>query len=66
MPKVVVTKYDNGPVVITGEFELVDGKGNAFQTGETIALCRCGQSKTMPLCDGAHKTCGYEEFTEAR
>lgn len=31
MSKVVVTKYDEGPFVIKGEFELVDGNGVAFQ-----------------------------------
>lgn len=23
-------------------------------------LCRCGKSKTMPICDDTHKTCGFE------
>lgn len=23
-------------------------------------LCRCGKSKTMPICDSTHKTCGFE------
>jgi CDGSH-type Zn-finger protein len=28
--------------------------------GEVKAdLCRCGKSKTMPLCDDTHKTCGF-------
>ncbi|MBW5448270.1 CDGSH iron-sulfur domain-containing protein [Cohnella sp. CFH 77786] len=66
MSKVVVTKYDEGPYVIKGEFELVDGKGNVFQTGESVAVCRCGQSKTQPFCDGTHRTCGFREASEAR
>lgn len=24
-------------------------------------LCRCGESKNKPFCDGAHKTCGYQD-----
>jgi CDGSH-type Zn-finger protein len=25
-----------------------------------LALCRCGETKTRPFCDGSHKTCGYK------
>jgi CDGSH-type Zn-finger protein len=66
MNKVKVTKYDEGPYVIQGEFELVDGKGALFQTGDTIAVCRCGQSKTQPFCDASHKACGFREASEAK
>jgi len=27
-----------------------------LQTGESVALCRCFQSKEFPFCDGTHKT----------
>lgn len=66
MSQVKITKYDEGPFVIQGNFELVDGSGNAFQTGDTIAICRCGQSKTQPFCDATHKTCGFREDSLAR
>jgi CDGSH-type Zn-finger protein len=52
----------NGPLVIEGPFTLVDHLGNAFTlptNKPTIALCRCGQSKNKPFCDGAHKACGF-------
>ena len=52
----------NGPLVIEGPFILVDHLGNAFTlptNKPTVALCRCGQSKNKPVCDGAHKTCGF-------
>lgn len=26
-----------------------------MRDGEVIALCRCWQSKSFPLCDGSHK-----------
>ncbi len=66
MSKVKVTKYDEGPYVLQGEFELVDGKGNVFLTGDNIAICRCGQSQTQPFCDGTHRACGFKEASEAR
>lgn len=66
MSKVIITKYDEGPYVIQGEFEIVDGNGAAFKSGDMIALCRCGHSKTQPFCDGAHKSCGFREASMAR
>jgi CDGSH-type Zn-finger protein len=29
-------------------------EGETFEARETCALCRCGQSKTKPFCDGSH------------
>lgn len=66
MSRVKITKYDEGPFVIQGDIELVDGKGGVFQTGETTALCRCGRSGSQPFCDGSHKQAGYKEASEAR
>lgn len=46
---------DNGSLRITGEFTLLDGKGNPIETGNSISLCRCGLSEKKPFCDGTHK-----------
>ena len=47
----------NGPYVIMGQATYVDADGNEQTTpGKAIALCRCGQSKNKPFCDGSHKT----------
>jgi len=53
---------ENGPLVVKPPVRVVDHLGNAFvlPTGkENIALCRCGQSRTKPFCDGSHKQCGF-------
>jgi CDGSH-type Zn-finger protein len=53
---------ENGPLVIHGVFKIVDHMGNEFilPTGkENVALCRCGQSRTKPFCDGSHRQCGF-------
>jgi CDGSH-type Zn-finger protein len=53
---------ENGPLLVQASFKLVDHLGNEFTlpTGkEFVALCRCGQSKNRPFCDGSHKTCGF-------
>ena len=54
---------ENGPLVIEGPVKVIDHHGNAFPlpTGkEKLALCRCGQSRTKPFCDGSHKQCGFQ------
>ncbi|WP_199613861.1 CDGSH iron-sulfur domain-containing protein [Paenibacillus alkalitolerans] len=40
MSKTVIMKLNGGPYVIKGEFEVVDGNGAAFATGDAVALCR--------------------------
>ena len=51
----------NGPLLVQGPFELVDPVGNTirFGEGEIVALCRCGQARSKPYCDGSHNRCGF-------
>ena len=51
----VVTIRPNGPVVITGNFTISDEEGKELEKRERLSVCRCGLSKNMPFCDGAHK-----------
>ncbi|MBU8906179.1 CDGSH iron-sulfur domain-containing protein [Desertibacillus haloalkaliphilus] len=46
---------DDGSLRVTGDVELVDGKGNTIETKQTFSLCRCGLSNNKPFCDGSHK-----------
>jgi CDGSH-type Zn-finger protein len=61
MADVSIRTRENGPLLVTGPITLVDHEGNVFELGgkETVALCRCGQSKNRPFCDGSHKACGF-------
>ena len=56
-----LTINSNGSVKVEGDFEIVDKTGNAYnlQGRDVVSLCRCGQSKNKPFCDGSHK--GYFE-----
>jgi CDGSH-type Zn-finger protein len=52
----VITPYKDGPYLVRGDFALraVDGEPIAAAR-RTVALCRCGKSRTRPYCDGTHK-----------
>jgi CDGSH-type Zn-finger protein len=59
MKGIMVTPTDNGPYLVKGGATLLDAEGNAYEVGETIALCRCGQSDTKPFCDGTHERTSF-------
>jgi CDGSH-type Zn-finger protein len=74
-PKITVLR--DGPYRITGGVPLTDqvimkdadGFSAEWRTGkeypvqEEYSLCRCGQAKTAPFCDGSHG-CGRTDLTE--
>jgi CDGSH-type Zn-finger protein len=63
-----VTIMKNGPYLVTGNIPLAkeistigkEGepekwvKGTKYPKQNTYSLCRCGESKTKPFCDGTH------------
>ena len=56
-----ITPYEDGPLLVRGPFELVDQDGNVIEVArKTIALCRCGRSRSKPFCDGMHKLSGFK------
>lgn len=70
--KVIVSK--NGPYLVSGNIpldkEIIVTDKNGVPTGweksdrfpdkENYALCRCGQSKIKPYCDGTHARAGFD------
>jgi CDGSH iron-sulfur domain-containing protein 3 len=58
---------DNGPYKVTGPVRLVDVEGHAWEVeaGRSIALCRCGHSRTKPFCDRSHREAGFESCERA-
>ena len=55
-----ITPYRDGPLIVRGDFRLVDQDGTEIDPGrETVALCRCGKSGLKPFCDGTHKKVGF-------
>ena len=58
--KPIVEERENGPLVVKGVTRMTDADGNAMEAKPVMALCRCGQSKNKPFCDGRHKDAGFE------
>jgi CDGSH-type Zn-finger protein len=70
--KIVVRK--DGPYLVSGHVPLVRKvtvvseygepltwrKGEPFETGGTYAVCRCGQSRERPFCDGTHRAIQFD------
>ena len=46
---------EDGPLYIRGDIQIVDKEGEILIEDTRLALCRCGSSKHMPLCDGTHE-----------
>ncbi len=58
--KLEVRRAPNGPLLLSGNFTIVAATGRKAWRGTKAALCRCGQSKNKPFCDGSHKPAGFE------
>ena len=56
---VTIKIRDNGPLIVDGEFKLVDAAGNEVPIVKK-ALCRCGGSTMKPFCDGTHSKIGFQ------
>jgi CDGSH-type Zn-finger protein len=56
----VVSVYEDGPLIVRGDFVLTDQDGQPIPAGRrTVALCRCGRSAIKPFCDGSHTRTGF-------
>lgn len=56
---VTIVGAENGPLLVTGNLEVVSGTGRTIRRCVKVALCRCGGSANKPYCDGTHKTNGF-------
>lgn len=57
MSKTTIKVNNNGSLLISGEFEIVDKEGTPYDLGgrDKVSLCRCGKSANKPFCDGSHR-----------
>ena len=64
----------NGPYIVSGNIPLIKMTiqcdqggipakwtiGEKMKTSENYSLCRCGQSKNKPFCDGTHRKVNFD------
>lgn len=55
-----VQPLPNGPLLVMGNLEIVSGTGRTTDKVTKTALCRCGQSKNKPYCDGSHSAVRFQ------
>lgn len=51
----------SGPIWIRGGIPIESADGTAYETRNRVTLCRCGQSKNKPFCDGAHIAAHFKD-----
>ena len=56
-----ITPIVDGPYRVRGAVTVVGADGRAYEARERQTLCRCGQSRNKPFCDGSH---WYAEFRD--
>lgn len=50
-----------GPLWVTGNILVERSDGQPVETRNRMTLCRCGQSKNKPFCDGTHRAKNIQE-----
>jgi CDGSH-type Zn-finger protein len=50
-----------GPLWVTGGLPIERADGQSFETRNRVTLCRCGHSRSKPLCDGTHRDIEFQE-----
>jgi len=61
-PRILVAP--KGPYAVKGPVELVGPGWGAGARRDCYDLCRCGQSKNKPFCDGTHWNVDFDEEAE--
>jgi uncharacterized Fe-S cluster protein YjdI len=58
---VTLVALADGPMQVRGHVTVVGADGETIREDTRLVLCRCGSSKTKPLCDGTHKVVGFTD-----
>jgi CDGSH-type Zn-finger protein len=59
----VIEIQPGGPYYCRGRIEMHAADGTLLEAVSETWLCRCGQSKSKPHCDGNHALANFEDTT---
>ncbi|WP_222615732.1 CDGSH iron-sulfur domain-containing protein [Dyella telluris] len=51
----------SGPLWLRGGIPVIAADGFAYEVRNRVTLCRCGQSKNKPFCDGTHAAIHFRD-----
>jgi CDGSH-type Zn-finger protein len=55
------SKRCSGPIWVKGNISVEDEDGNVYEKGNSVTLCRCGNSNNKPFCDARHVPSKYND-----
>ncbi len=58
--ELTIKPLQDGPLMVAGKLTINTSSGRLAWKGEKAFLCRCGESKNKPFCDGSHKAAGFK------
>jgi CDGSH-type Zn-finger protein/ferredoxin len=56
-----ITPIVDGPYRVRGAIRVIGVDGQSYEARERQTLCRCGQSRNKPFCDGSHWYAGFRD-----
>jgi CDGSH-type Zn-finger protein len=51
----------SGPLWLRGGIQVIATDGYQYEVRNRVTLCRCGQSKNKPFCDGTHAAVKFQD-----
>jgi CDGSH-type Zn-finger protein len=51
----------SGPIWLRGGIAVVSADGFEYEVRNRVTLCRCGQSRNKPFCDGTHASIKFSD-----